>query len=33
VVADGIGGAIDGIVIELATGGDHALIYEGFTSP
>ena len=33
VVADGTGGAIDGIVIELATGGDSAMIYEGFTSP
>jgi hypothetical protein len=33
VVADGIGGPIDGIVIELADGGDNAMIYEGFTSP
>ncbi len=33
VVADGVGGPIDGIVIELATGGDNAMIYEGFTSP
>jgi hypothetical protein len=33
VVADGTGGAIDGIVIELATGGDSAMIYEGFNSP
>jgi hypothetical protein len=33
VVADGAGGPIDGIVIELATGGDSAMIYEGFTSP
>ncbi len=33
VVADGIGGSINGIVIELASGGDNAMIYEGFTSP
>ena len=32
VVADGTGGPIDGIVIELATGGDNAMIYEGFAS-
>ena len=33
VVADGVGGTIDGIVIELATGGDSAMIYEGFSGP
>lgn len=33
VVADAVGGSIAGIVIELATGGDNAMIYEGFTSP
>ncbi|HEV2250644.1 MAG TPA: hypothetical protein VGT60_09065 [Candidatus Limnocylindria bacterium] len=33
VVADGAGGAIAGLVIELATGGDSAMIYEGFTGP
>ena len=33
VVADGVGGTIDGIVIELATGGDSAMIYEGFNGP
>jgi hypothetical protein len=33
VVADGTGGAINGIVIELATGGDNAMIYEGFPAP
>ena len=33
VVADGIGGRIDAIVIELATGGDNAMIYEGFPAP
>jgi hypothetical protein len=33
VVADGTGGSIDGIVIELATGGDNAMIYEGFSGP
>ena len=33
VVADGTGGPIDGIVTEFATGGDSAMIYEGFTSP
>ncbi len=33
VVADGIGGPIDGVVIELAAGGDNAMIYEGFSSP
>jgi hypothetical protein len=33
VVADGTGGPIDGIVIELATGGDSAMIYEGFMGP
>ena len=33
VVADGIGGPIDGIVVELASGGDNAMVYEGFTSP
>jgi hypothetical protein len=33
VVADGTGGPINGIVEEFATGGDSAMIYEGFTSP
>jgi hypothetical protein len=33
VVADGAGGTIVGIVIELATGGDSAMIYEGFAGP
>jgi hypothetical protein len=33
VVAAGTGGTINGIVIELATGGDSAMIYEGFTGP
>lgn len=33
VVAVGVGGTIDGVVIELATGGDTAMMYEGFTGP
>ena len=33
VVADGGAGRIDAIVIELATGGDNAMIYEGFAGP
>jgi len=33
VVAVGTGGPINGIVTEFATGGDSAMIYEGFTSP
>ncbi len=33
VVVDGIGGTVDAIVIELATGGDSAMIYEGFSGP
>lgn len=33
-VADtGVGGSINAIVIELATGGDNATIYEGFAGP
>ncbi|MBI3522192.1 MAG: hypothetical protein HY071_03710 [Chloroflexi bacterium] len=30
VVVDATGGTVDAIVIELATGGDNAMIYEGF---
>ena len=33
VVADGGTGMINGIVVELASGGDNAMIYEGFTAP
>lgn len=33
VVADGGTGMISGIVVELASGGDNAMIYEGFTAP
>ena len=33
VVANGIGGTIVGIVTEFATGGDSAMIYEGFSGP
>lgn len=35
VVVDGIGGSVGAIVMELASGGDNAMIYEGFavTSP
>jgi hypothetical protein len=33
VVADGGAGTINGIVVELATGGDNAMIYEAFTAP
>ena len=33
VVADGGTGLINGIVVELASAGDNAMIYEGFTAP
>jgi hypothetical protein len=33
VVADGGGGTIVGIVTEFASGGDNAMIYEGFSAP
>jgi hypothetical protein len=33
VVATGVGGTITAIVIELASGGDNAMIYEGFAGP
>jgi hypothetical protein len=33
VTADGGSGTINGIVVELASGADNAMIYEGFTAP
>jgi hypothetical protein len=33
VVATGTGGTINAIVVELANGGDNAMIYEGFSGP
>jgi len=33
VVIDGTGGTVAAIVVEVASGGDNAMIYEGFGSP